>query len=56
MKIRYWIKTNKVGSKCEDVMEIDDDEWNAMTDEKKEDTVREAAFDQADWGYVTELD
>jgi hypothetical protein len=31
---------------------IDDDAWDRMTDEEKEEVMREVAFDKSDWGFV----
>jgi hypothetical protein len=51
VRIKYWIQTDKVGSKCHDTVEFDDDEWNSMTDEDKEDAIKEIAFGHMDWGF-----
>lgn len=54
MRVKYWIKTDKMGSKCQDTVEFDDDEWNSMTDEDREAAVKEIAFGHLDWGFESE--
>lgn len=53
MKVRYWISTNKQGSECSDIVEFDDDEWSAMTEDEQEAAMKESAFNHLDWGYET---
>lgn len=51
MKIKVYIKTNRYGSTCEETLEIDDAEWDEMTDEGREAVARDAAFEMMEWGY-----
>lgn len=51
MRVKYWISTNKIGSKCEDVVEFGDDEWNEMTEEDREEAMKELAFNHIEWSY-----
>lgn len=51
VKVKVWISTNKVGSKCEDTIEIDREEWESMTDDEKDDACQDAAFNHLDWGW-----
>lgn len=51
VKIKVWISTNKVGSKCSDVVEFDREEWESMSDKDKEDALQYAAFDYMEWGW-----
>lgn len=50
-RIRYWIATNINGSKCEDVLEIDDADWENMTEDAREEMMQDAAFQYLDWGW-----
>jgi len=51
VKIRVWISTRMVGSTCYDEVEIDREDWEAMTDDEKEDSMRAAALENTDWGW-----
>lgn len=51
MKIRVWVATRKVGSKCESTIEVDADEWHEMCDEEKEELCQEKMFAMIEWGY-----
>ena len=51
MKIRVWVSTNKVGSKCENVIEIDDADWAEMSDEDKEELASETKNDMMEWNW-----
>ena len=55
MKIRVYVHTNKVGSKCEDTIEVPDDEIKGM-DEKElneylESMARDVINNWMDWGW-----
>ena len=45
--IKIWIKTDKVGSICEDSFEVDDD----CSPEEIEEFAREQAFQMMEWGF-----
>lgn len=51
IKIKVWIRTNKVGSKCEDTIEFDKEDWESMSDDEKEEVCRDTAFNMGDWGF-----
>lgn len=34
-----------------DYLRISDDEWEEMTEEQRDDVMREIAFERSDWGY-----
>lgn len=51
MKVRFEISTDKIGSKCTDVIEFDDDEWAEMTPEDREEAMREIAFQHIEWNW-----
>ena len=51
VKVQVWNSTNKVGSECKDTIEIDREEWEAMTDDEKDDACQDAAFNYLDWGW-----
>ena len=46
-RYKVWISTNKVGSKCQDEIEIED----GASEQEIEQEAREAAFQYLDWGY-----
>ena len=50
-KIRVWICTNKVGSKCEDVVEYSDEEWEEMHESEREQELQSVVWNVAEWGY-----
>ncbi|VVE34002.1 DUF7167 family protein [Pandoraea commovens] len=54
MKIEVWIRTNKIGSNCDASFEIDDAEWESMTEEEREDMCKDAAFSYLEWGWEAE--
>ena len=49
MRVRYWISTNKVGSKCEVIVDVDDEDAN--DDSALEDIGRETIWSMAEWGW-----
>lgn len=51
MKIKVWVKTDKVGSTCTDEFEIEDTGWNDMSEEDKEKEAKEWAFQMMEWGF-----
>ena len=51
IKIKVFVRTNKVGSKCEDYIEIDREEWEAMSDNEKDDCCQDVAFAMFEWGW-----
>lgn len=55
IKVRVTAHTNKVGSDCLDELEFERKEWNAMSDEQKEEACRDAAFQMMEW-YWEEIE
>jgi hypothetical protein len=51
MKIRYWIQTEIHGSQCSDEIEVDDEEWAAMSEDEREAFARDVAFERMEWGW-----
>lgn len=51
VKVTVFIRTNNVGSMCEDVIEFDRDEWESMTEEEREEVCRNTAFNMGEWGW-----
>lgn len=57
MKIKIWCDSGaNIYSKWEneydlEVFSITENEWNEMSEEEREDFVREIAFERLDWGY-----
>lgn len=54
MKIRVWVRTDKVGSKCEDVFEIDDEGLpgdKSKRDAAIEEQALEAVWGMSEWGW-----
>lgn len=51
VKVKYYIETDKVTSRCEGVVEFDRAAWEAMTEQEKEAEMREEAFNSMEWGF-----
>ncbi len=51
IKVKVTIQTDMVGSKCTDILEIDQSEWDEMTDRQKDEYCKESAFQMMEWGY-----
>lgn len=56
-KFRIWLDSGaNIHSRYEqtlslDELGLDDETWDDMTDEEKDDFMREEAFSRSDWGY-----
>jgi hypothetical protein len=53
---KVWINTDKVGSKCEDIVEIDEETLDELEDDEArleyiEHECREVAFNMMEWGF-----
>ena len=61
-KIKYWCDSGaNIHSRREDETSLSElglteEEWHAMSDEQRDDMMREIAWDRADWGYELEGD
>ena len=55
MKIKVFVSTNKVGSRCESEIEIDDSELEGYEGSEREEFItescRDAMFEMIEWGY-----
>jgi hypothetical protein len=49
--LRYWIQTDKIGSKIINEMEVDDEDWQSMSEDEREELARDAAFERMEWGW-----
>jgi len=49
--IRYYIETDRVGSREEGVAEFDRADWEAMSPEQQEAEIKEEAFNFLSWGF-----
>lgn len=47
-KIRVWVATRKIGSKCETTFEIEDD----ATEDEITEVAQEAMWDMIEWDWV----
>lgn len=59
-KIKYWcdsganIHSCRKGETSLDELGLTEDEWNAMSDDERDDMMREIACERLDWGYALE--
>lgn len=51
MQVKVWVNTNKSGSECSTVLDVDDALWGNMMDEEKEAMAREAVGGLYEWGW-----
>lgn len=51
IRIRYYVRTDMVGSTCEDYLEMPRAEWEAMSEKEKEEEMKEHAFNYMEWGF-----
>jgi|AntDeeMinimDraft_5_1070356.scaffolds.fasta_scaffold39660_2 K+/H+ antiporter YhaU regulatory subunit KhtT len=49
--IKYYIETDKLGSRCEEVVEFERAEWEAMSPTQQEAEMKEHAFNWMEWGF-----
>ena len=50
-KFRVWVSTDKVGSKCEYVHEIDDEDFQSMSEDDVEREMQEVMFSMINWSF-----
>jgi len=51
--IKTWLDSGANAHSCfEDEFDIDEAEWNAMTEEERDEYAKEIAWDRMDWGWV----
>lgn len=59
-KIKYWcnsganIHSCRKGTTTLDELGLTEEEWHAMSDEDRENLMRDIALDRLDWGYSLE--
>ena len=52
LKIKTWLDSGANAEATYEVeFEVDADEWNAMTDDEKDEYAKEYAFERSDWGW-----
>ena len=51
VSIKYRISTDNVGSECSDVVELDKEYWDSLSDSGKHEEMKEAAFEHLAWSY-----
>jgi hypothetical protein len=53
MKVELWACTKYVGSKAKKVIEVDDEEWNELTDDEKEQYMQDEYENSmlVEWGW-----
>lgn len=51
IKILVYGETDNVGSKCEEVIEVDRGQWNAATEAQREAWARDQAHEHIQWGF-----
>jgi hypothetical protein len=57
VKIEYYVRTDKIGSKCEDEVVVDKEEWEGMSEAEKDEFILGHVWDRAEWGYdVQDID
>lgn len=51
MKIQVYVSTNRVGSKCSKIVDVDDEGWSEMDDRERDEYMRDEMFSMIEWGY-----
>jgi hypothetical protein len=51
VKVCYFVSTDKVGSKCSEVLEYDRDEWDRMSPDERELEMKGQAMARVNWGW-----
>lgn len=55
INIKVWLDSGANShSTFYDYFEIEEDEWNAMSEQEKDDYARDVAWQRMDWGWSTE--
>ena len=58
MEIKVWVCTNRVGSKCERNVQIDDEDFEGMDEQEKEIYIenycQDELWDMIEWGWTEE--
>lgn len=51
VKIRVWVRTDKIGSMRETETEYEKDDWDSMSDLERKQELNELIWNMAEWGY-----
>ena len=51
VKISVRVRTDKIGSECEEVVEFDRENWEAMSEEEREAELQETVWNMAEWNW-----
>jgi len=51
VKILVSVRTDKVGSECQDTVEFERADWEVMSQEEREDALREVVWNMAEWNW-----
>lgn len=51
VRVKFYIRTDAIGSECEDVIEFSREEWDAMSEQEREEEMKEYAFNHMEWGF-----
>ncbi|WP_157895528.1 hypothetical protein [Rhizobium sp. LCM 4573] len=54
VRIKVWVRTDRVGSECSEVVEFDKKEWDSASDDEKESALRDTVWNMAEWGWDEE--
>jgi len=54
VKVRLFVRTDKVGSECYDTLEFEKEEWDSMDDKERQKLLFEMIWDMAEWGWEEE--
>jgi hypothetical protein len=60
-RLTFWLQTNKIGSQVSTTIDIDDDEWDKLDSNDREDFAKDLFWDVAlsrlgDWDWQAEND
>lgn len=51
VNVRYTVSTDKVGSKCTEVIEYDREWWEQLSSEERDEEMRQHAFSRVGWHW-----
>lgn len=54
VKVAWSLSIGLVGCRHEGVEEFDAEEWESMSEDEKDEAVRDVAFERIDWNYYVE--
>jgi hypothetical protein len=58
MKVTFWIQTNKIGSRCESVQDIPDEDLEGLSRQERdkylEEWGKDTIWNMAEWGWNDE--